>query len=102
MSRLTTLASTGRRMKRSVKAFIGDPSRAGRFGWNWKRRRFVDRDRHVRLQLDLPGGHDALARPEAILDRNSLATGLADLNKAPLNNNSACAALAASAALLTR
>src|ERR1700683_1164997 len=102
MSRLTTLASTGRRMKRSVKAFIGDPSRAGRFGWSRKHGRFVDRDRHIGLQLDLPGGHHALARPQAVLDRNSLALRRTDLHETPLDDKTAHAARVAHAAFLTR
>src|SRR5580704_681077 len=102
MSRLTTLASTGRRMKRSVKAFIGDPSRAWRFDWSRKRGGFVDRDRHIGLKLDLPGGHHALARPQAVLDRNSLALRRTDLHEAPLNDKTAHATLVAHAALLTR
>src|SRR3984957_14949309 len=102
MSRLTTVASTGRRMKRSVKAFIGDPSRPRRFGWGWKRGRFVDRDRHIGLQLDLSGGHHFLAPPQAVLDRNSLAARRTNLHEAPHNDEAAHAALIAHAALLTR
>src|ERR1700733_5105081 len=102
MSRLTTLASTGRRMKRSVKAFIGDPSRPWRFCWGRKRGGLVDRDRHIGLQLDLACGHHALAGPQAVLDRDSLALRRTDLHETPLDDEAARAALFAYSALLTR
>src|SRR5271163_92574 len=102
MSRLTTLASTGRRMKRSVKAFIGFSSRPGRFRRTWKRGRFVESDRRIGLELDLAGGHYALARPQAFLDRNPLAARRADPNEAPLDDEAAHAAIVADAALLAR
>src|SRR5271155_1898728 len=78
MSRLTTLASTGRRMKRSVKAFMRFWSRPGRFLGARERRGFVERDRHIGLQLDLARGHHALRRPHALLDRNPVAARRAD------------------------
>src|ERR1700751_1236976 len=102
MRRLTTLASTGRRMKRSVKAFIGASSWPGCFGGGRKRGGFVERDRHIGLQLDLAGGHHALARPQALLDRNPLALRGADAYEAPLNDEAAWAAVVARAALLAR
>src|SRR5271156_1035886 len=102
MSRLTTVASTGRRMKRSVKAFIGDPSRPRGFDWRRKRGRFVDRDRHIGLKFDLACGHHALAHPQAVLDRNSLALRRTDPHEAPLNDETVHAAAVAHGALLTR
>src|SRR5271168_2622397 len=95
MSRLTTLASTGRRMKRSVKAFMGFSSRPGRFCWARQRGRLVDRDRGISLELDLAGGHHPLARPQAVLDRHPLAARGADANQASLDDEAARAAGAA-------
>src|SRR5271157_1690214 len=102
MSRLTTLASTGRRMKRSVKAFMGFSSRPRRFRRAWERGRFVERDRRIGLELDLAGGHYALARPQALLDRNPLAARRADANQAPLDDEAARAAAVVYTALLAR
>src|SRR6202142_1486903 len=102
MSRLTTLASTGRRMKRSVKAFIGDPSRPWRFDWGRKRGGLVDRDRHIGLQLDLACGQHALAGPQAVLYRNSLALRRTDLHETPLDDEAARAAVVTHSALLAR
>src|SRR5579863_414772 len=102
MSRLTTLARTGRRMKRSVKAFIGDPSRPGRFGRGRKRGGLVQRDRHRGLQLDLPGGHHALALPQALGDRNPLPARRADPHEAPLNDEAAHPAFLADAPFRAR
>src|ERR1700679_3993978 len=101
MSRLTTVASTGRRMKRSVKEFIGDPSRPRRFGWGRKRGGFVDCDRHIGLQRDLARGHHALAHPQGLLDRNSLALRRTDCHEPPLDDEAARAAVIAHSALLT-
>src|SRR5208337_4894361 len=93
MSRLTTLASTGRRMKRSVKAFIG-ASRAGGHGGGRQRRLLVDRHRRVRLRLDLAGGDDALARLDPLLDCDPLALHGADPNESSLDDQPPCAGLA--------
>src|SRR5277367_4736715 len=95
MSRLTTLANTGRRMKRSVKAFMGFPSRPGGLRRGGKRGRFVERDRRIGLELDLAGGHHALARPQAVLDRHPFAARRADANQAPLDDEAARAAVLA-------
>src|SRR5271157_4177884 len=78
ISRLTTLASTGRRMKRSVKAFIGAWSRSGRHSGRRQRRGLVDGDRRGGLQLDLAGGHDPFAGLDPILDRDAFAANGAD------------------------
>src|SRR5271170_7603157 len=86
MSRLTTVASTGRRMKRSVKVFIGLSSRSGRFRRGGKRGRIVERDWRIGLELDLARGHHALAGPQPLLDRNPLAARLAETNQAPLDD----------------
>src|SRR5271165_2151290 len=72
MSRLTTLASTGRRMKRSVKAFIGASSRLRRHRGRRQSGRLIDSDGRVGLQLDLSGGHHLLARLDPFLDRDPL------------------------------
>src|SRR5208282_6733909 len=85
INRLTTLASTGRRMKRSVKAFIGAGSRSRRFRWRRKRGAFVDCDWHIGLQLDLTGGHHPLARLNPLDDRNPLAAHGANAHEAALN-----------------
>src|SRR5271157_2887596 len=76
--RLTTVASTGRRMKRSVNAFIAErswaeASRLGRHGRRRQRGRSVDDDRRIGLQLDLPGGDDLLARRDPVQDGDPLA-----------------------------
>src|SRR5579871_4301436 len=76
MSRLTTLASTGRRMKRSVKEFMLSPllsSLPRRLGGGRQGRAIVEHDRHVGLQLDLAGRHHFLARLHALGDSDALA-----------------------------
>ena len=90
MSRLTTVASTGRRMKRSVKAFIaavrhgrGVSAGGGSAGVS-----SID-DRRIGLQLDLAGGHHALARLHALLDRDALAARRADAHEAALDDEAA-------------
>src|SRR5271168_5663725 len=102
MSRLTTLASTGRRMKRSVKAFMDFPSRPGGLRRGGKRGRFVERDRRIGLELDLASGHHALARPQALLDRHPLAARRSDTNQSPFDDEAARAAAIGQAALLAR
>jgi hypothetical protein len=42
---------------------MGFSSRPGRFRRGGKRGRFVEGDRRIGLELDLAGGHHALARP---------------------------------------
>src|SRR5271166_4635199 len=96
MSRLTTLASTGRRMKGSVKAFIGASSRAGGHGGRRQRRVLVDGDRRVGLQLDLAGGHDAFAGLYPLLDCDALTANGADAHESPLGDQAARPALARS------
>src|SRR5271165_6309193 len=90
INRLTTLASTGRRMKRSVKAFIGARSRSRRFRRRWKRGAFVDCHWHIGLQLDLAGGHHPLARLHALFDRNPLAAHGAEAHEAALDDEAGC------------
>src|SRR5580692_5751715 len=74
-SRLTTVASTGRRMKRSVKLFmIARGSWLGRFGGQRQAAGIVDDDGRVRQQLDLARCDHDFARFDALLDRYALAT----------------------------
>src|SRR5208337_5190826 len=89
MSRLTTLASTGRRMKRSVKAFIGASSRLRSHGGRWQSRRLIDPDGGVGLKLDLSGGHHLLARLNPFLDRDPLAARRADFHEPALDDEPA-------------
>src|SRR5262245_8463870 len=67
MSRLTTLASTGRRMNGSVNAM---GLKLGSLGRRRKRLRFVDANGSPGIELELPGGDDLLAhrKPEGDLD----------------------------------
>src|SRR5579863_5213668 len=87
ISRLTTLESTGRRMKRSVKAFIASPSQLGRCGHGRQRRRRLDGHRRLVLELDLAGGDDLLARLEAGEDADALAAGVPELDQTALDHH---------------
>src|SRR6516162_10460040 len=93
ISRLSTLAKTGRRMKRSVKAFMRSPSRSRRFSRRRQRGALVDRDRRIGLQLDLPGCHHALALLGPLLDRDPLSARRANANEAAFSDERARALL---------
>src|SRR3974390_515880 len=75
--KLTTVASTGRRMKRSVNPLIARPPSSlldgSRVRHGRRVARIVDRHRRPVAQLDLPGGHHGLALLESVFDRHLVA-----------------------------
>src|ERR1700693_4177243 len=89
IKRPTTVASTGRRMKRSVKAFITAPSRFRRYGRRRQGERIVDRDRRLVLQLDLPRGDDLLARLDPVFNGDPFSARCADMHEPALDDKSA-------------
>src|ERR1051325_9788145 len=73
ISRLTTVASTSLRMKRSVNFICcRERSLLDRLGIRVERRlhRIVDVDRHAVAQLELAAGHDLVAFLQALEDRD--------------------------------
>src|SRR5256885_5616674 len=79
ITRLTTNASTGRRMKRSVKDFI-DGSGVARFrrGLQIWRELVVHLHRHLVAQFEGAGGNDFETGIEAFGDRHEIAARLAE------------------------
>src|SRR5947199_10437068 len=78
MTKLTTIASTGRLMNRSVKDFIALFIAASRIDWRWIYLRFgceivVDRHLHAVAQLENAGAHNQVIRFYAVGDCHHLA-----------------------------
>src|SRR5512134_1319092 len=79
MTRLTTMAMTGRRMNRSVSfmefpcSVVARPRGELRLG----RERVVHRDGRAVSQLEGAAAHDRLAGPEPLRDRDEIAAPLA-------------------------
>src|SRR5215212_8669904 len=83
MTRLTTSARTGRRMKRSVKVFTGGESTVGRFRreLGFRRELVIDDDVHAVAQLEDPRAHDQLVHFHAVRDCDKVAARFASANK---------------------
>src|SRR5258708_6104165 len=91
MTALTTMARTGRRMKRSVKeVFMTGKARSGtgrsgifRFGRKLRvgGELVVDHHGHARAQLENTTGDDRLVRLQAGYDRDKITPGLAEADE---------------------
>src|SRR5438270_12768022 len=83
MSRLTTLARTGRRTKMSVKRMSGLFARARAQRLQSSVR--IDAHARIRLQLDLAFADDELAGFHAFIDRHLVLAHVAGANEPPLD-----------------
>src|SRR5439155_19958575 len=84
MTKLTTIASTGRLMKRSVKHFMS--TFVSGIDWSrihlWLRREIVvDRYRHSVAQFENSCAHDGLVRFQSVGNRYEIAARFADAHK---------------------
>src|SRR3954468_7054618 len=75
ITRLTTSARTGRRMKRSVKVFTRGGSTVGRFRFQFRlgRELVVDDPGHAVAQFEDAGAHNLLSGFRPICDRYEIA-----------------------------
>src|SRR4051812_5366609 len=81
MTRLRTIARTGRRMNRSVSFMLRSAVVGVRCELRRGLLRVVDRDRGVVTKLEGASGHDLLALLQAVTDRDEVATPVADANE---------------------
>src|SRR5690606_38988479 len=84
ISRLTTVARTGRRMKISVKA-IACGLLVRTHGRRVERDAVIDDDRRTRPQFELPRGDDDLARLQPLENLDAIAARFADAHEAPFD-----------------
>src|SRR5438105_13116846 len=88
MTKLTTIASTGRLMKRSVNDFIGFLSLRIYRGWIslwFGRELIVDRHRHPVAQCEYASAHNCFPRLQLIGNRYEIATVFVDAHKVLLD-----------------
>src|SRR6266850_3028477 len=96
MTKLTTIASTGRLMKRSVKDFmsiLGSRIHRRRIHLRFRREIIVDRYRHSIAQFENSRAHDGFIRFQPVDNRNEIAAGFAHPNKLLTNRLRFLAAL---------
>src|SRR5438876_3980457 len=96
MTKLTTIASTGRLMKRSVKDFmsiLGSRIYRRRIHLRFRREIIVDRYRHSIAQFENSRAHDGFIRFQPVDNRNEIAACFAHPNKLLTNRLRFLAAL---------
>src|SRR5256886_872879 len=89
MTKLTTIASTGRLIKRSVKEFMSIFALRiyrGRIQLRLGRELVIDRDRHSVAQLENSRAHDGLIRLQSVDNRHEIAARFAHPNKLLTNH----------------
>src|SRR5215469_9861007 len=79
--RLTTVASTGRRMKISVKRIAASLFRNLRIGREWRCHLVVDDNRRAVIELGLAGGRNDIPRLDAVEHRDLVAAGRPGLDE---------------------